>query len=232
MSFGEDELLPLSALQHLVFCERQCALIHVEQLWSDNSLTLEGAHLHGRVNEGLPRRELRGSILIARRVPVRSFQLGVSGVADVVEFHRLGLDGESGAGTRLAGGGGRWIPYPVEYKRGKPKLDRCDEVQLCAQAMCLEEMLGTTIGEGSLFYGATQHRHRMIFDPALRETTKQAGSRLHELFRSGATPRAHRQPKCRRCSLLEVCRPDAMSPRRSARRFVSAAIRAEVEPSR
>lgn len=230
MAFAEDELLPLSALQHLVFCERQCALIHVEQLWSDNSLTLEGAHLHGRVNEGLPRRELRGTILTARRVPVRSFQLGVSGVADVVEFHRVGLDGESGTGPRLADAGGRWIPYPVEYKRGRPKLDRCDQVQLCAQAICLEEMLGTVIGEGSLFYGATQHRHRTTFDLILREATKQAASRLHDLFRSGLTPRAHRQPKCRRCSLLEVCRPDAMSARRSARRFVSGAIRAHAEP--
>ena len=230
MSLSEDDLLPLSALQHLVFCERQCALIHVEQVWRENPLTLEGSHLHNRVNEEAPRRELRGNVLIARRLAIRSFELGVSGIADVVEFHRMGLDGESGAGVRLAGAGGRWIPYPVEYKRGKPKLDRCDQVQLCAQAICLEEMLGTVIGEGSLFYGATQHRHRTVFDLILRETTQQAASRLHALFRSGSSPRAHRQPKCRRCSLLEVCRPDAMNARRSARRFVSAAIRAQAEP--
>jgi CRISPR-associated exonuclease Cas4 len=193
-------------------------------------LTLEGSHLHNRVNEEAPRRELRGNLLIARRLAIRSFELGVSGVADVVEFHRMGLESESGAGLRLDGAGGRWIPYPVEYKRGKPKLDLCDEVQLCAQAICLEEMLDTVVGEGSLFYGATQHRHCVLFDSGLRETTRQAASRLHDLFRSRATPRAHRQPKCRRCSLLEVCRPDAMSARRSARRFLSAAVRAEAEP--
>jgi CRISPR-associated exonuclease Cas4 len=222
----EDELLPLSALQHIVFCERQCALIHVEQVWKDNALTLTGSHMHARVNEDAPRRELRGDLLISRRVALRSFELGVSGIADVVEFHRA-VSGDEAQGTvDLPGLAGRWRALPVEYKRGRPKGSACDEVQLCAQAICLEEMLGLRIPEGALFYGVTKHRHAVILDPVLRTATREAATRLHALFRSGETPRARREPKCRRCSLLELCCPDAMGPRRSARRFLAEAFTA------
>jgi CRISPR-associated exonuclease Cas4 len=231
VAFSEDDLLPLSALQHLVFCERQYALIHVERAWKDNPLTLEGSHLHGRVHEEAPRRELRRDTMITRRVALRSHTLGVSGIADVVEFHRVGTERpEAGvvpsATVALAGLAGRWAPRPVEYKRGRPKANDCDRVQLCAQAICLEEMLGVVISEGDLFYGADRRRTAVLFDEELRRATAAAAARIHEIFRSGITPRARKEPKCRSCSLLELCRPDAMAPRRSARRFVLETFRA------
>ena len=222
----EEDLLPLSALQHLVFCERQCGLTLLDQLWQDNQLTLEGSHLHERVHEDAPRRERRGDLLIARGVHLQSLTLGVSGIADVVEFHRVsppprGLAHPPGGVVKLAGVAGHWRPYPVEYKRGKPKNDRCDEVQVCAQAICLEEMLGVSLTDGALFYGVTQHRHEVLFTAELRAATYSAARRLHELFTSGVVPRVELQTKCRRCSLFDLCRPDATGPARSARRYLS-----------
>lgn len=225
MTFDEEELLPLSALQHLIFCERQCALIHMERQWKDNRLTLEGSHMHERVHEGAPRRDLRRDVLLARRVALRSFELGVSGVADVVEFRRAAGDAVVPEGARLPSLSGHWIPCPVEYKRGRPKPSLCDEVQLCAQAMCLEEMLSVPVLSASLFYGATQHRHVVAIDDELRSKTREAASRLHALVRSGVTPRARREPKCRSCSLLDVCQPDAMRSRGAAARFLVDAFR-------
>jgi len=232
--FSEDDLLPISALQHLVFCERQCALNHLEQVWHDNPLTLEGSHLHDRTHETAQRREVRGDLVITRGLPLRSLRLGLSGIADVVEFHRVApgaaesSDGLAPAVT-VPGLRGLWIPYPVEYKRGKPKPDRCDEVQLCAQAMCLEEMLEVGVPEGALFYGAIQRRHDVRFDVDLRSHTEAATRRLHELLRGSVTPRVQKEPKCRRCSLLEICRPDATCPARSARRYVGDAIAAALQ---
>jgi CRISPR-associated exonuclease Cas4 len=227
----EEDLLPLSALSHLVFCERRCALVHIEQIWQENQFTLEGSHLHDRTHDSGPRREVRGDLVICRGLPLRSLRLGVSGIADVVEFHRAAapLPGASPGDARpaavaLPGLPGAWSPFPVEYKRGKPKPDRCDEVQVCAQAICLEEMLGVSVAEGALFYGATQHRHGVRFDAELRAATEQAAQRLHELVREQLTPRVPRQPKCKRCSLLDVCRPDATGPRRSARRYLTEAF--------
>jgi CRISPR-associated exonuclease Cas4 len=163
--FEEDELLPISALQHLVFCERQCALIHIEQVWRDNPLTLEGAHLHARVDERGPWRETRGDVIIVRGLALRSLRLGVAGRADVVEFHRyagsfsLPFGGEGlAAGVTLVGASGLWVPFPIDYKRGKPKPDLSDEIQICAQALCLEEMLGVSVPRAALFYGRLQHR--------------------------------------------------------------------------
>jgi len=225
---AEEELVPLSALQHLVFCERQCALIHVEQLWRDNPRTLEGSHLHNRTHDSGPRREVRGDVVICRGLPVRSFRLAVSGIADVVEFHRrvgaIGQETEPAApvtAMALVGLHGTWEPFPVEYKRGEPKPGLCDEVQLCAQAVCLEEMLGVRVNEGALFYGATQHRQGVRFDASLRAATEEAAHRLHELVRERVTPRAAREAKCKHCSLLEICRPDVCCPRRSARRYLA-----------
>ncbi len=229
--FTEDELLPVSALQHLVFCERQCALLHIERVWRDNPLTLEGAHVHGRVDETGPRRELRGDLLIVRGLPLRSFRLGLSGRADVVEFHRHREDlCEAPVGEGLARAvpisevEGLWVPFPVDYKRGKPKSDLSDEIQLCAQALCLEEMLGAQVARAALFYGRLRHRHEVVLGDALRAATAQAAERLHVLISSGVTPRAVKQLKCRRCSLLAVCKPEAMSRGRSARRYLDQAV--------
>jgi CRISPR-associated exonuclease Cas4 len=162
--YAEDELLPISALQHYVFCPRQCALIHIEQLWSENVFTAEGRGLHEKVHDA--ESESRPGARIVRGLRLRSLELGLVGQADVVEFHRLGgpdqqnqiatvvpegLPRNDMAGTAVPRLQGRYRAFPVEYKRDKPKADACDEVQLCAQAMCLEEMLGTSIAKGTLF---------------------------------------------------------------------------------
>jgi CRISPR-associated exonuclease Cas4 len=207
---AEADLLPLSALQHFVFCERQAAFIHVEQVWLDNVWTIEGEHLHERVISG--ESESRVEVRTSRDVPLRSLALGVSGRADVVEFHRT----EQGppVGARVPRWPARWRPFPVEYKRGKPKGHRADEVQLCAQALCLEEMLGVEIVGGALFYGKTRHRREVAFDRELRAVTVDAAWRFRQMFESGRTPPAvYEEWKCEDCSLLEVCRPRATKRR-------------------
>jgi CRISPR-associated exonuclease Cas4 len=202
VTFDPESPAPLSALQHLVFCERQCALIHVEGLWVENPLTAEGRALHEASDAGLP--ESRGDVRIARSLPLRNHRLGLVGRADVVELHRSGDDG-----ARLPGLPGRWRPFPVEYKRGRPKSHDADRVQLCAQALCLEEMLEVAVPCGALFYGKTRRREEVDFDAELRETTERAAARVHELLASGVTPPAVLAPKCKRCSLRPQCRPDA-----------------------
>ncbi len=206
--YSEDELLPLSALQHFVFCQRQCALIHLEGAWDDNRLTVEGRILHERVHDGED--EARGDIRIARGLRLRSLKLGLTGQADVVEFHRQ-TDGS-------------WRPFPVEYKRGRPKPDICDKVQVCAQALCLEEMLGVAIGEGSIFYGQPRRRHDVAFGPELRTQTEDAARRLRELVRSGETPRASYEKKCENCSLLDLCMPEIVGRGKSATGYLNGVI--------
>ncbi|NLT35917.1 MAG: CRISPR-associated protein Cas4 [Gaiellales bacterium] len=230
MTFDEDELLPLSGVQHLVFCERQAALIHTEGAWADNALTVEGSYRHRRVHDAAPRRERRGDVIVVRGLSLRSFEFGLSGAADVVEFRLLAdhdRPGQSGGpprGVRLPNASGLWGPFPVEYKRGRPKAHRADEVQLCAQALCLEEMLGVHIAAGALFYGKEQRRVPVEFEPELRALTRAAAYRLHELVENGETPAAAKGKKCRSCSLAAVCVPEAMSRRCSAKRFVAAEI--------
>jgi len=192
--YTEDDLIQLSALQHLVFCERQCALIHIEQVWSENLFTAEGRIMHDKVDTA--NRESRGSIRIEYGVPMRSLRLGLIGKADVVEFHKKG---------------DTWIPFPVEYKRGKPKGGNCDKVQLCAQALCLEEMMNVEIPEGALFYGQTRRREDVKFDSPLRKETEEAARRLHELIAPGITPKAEYSKKCEHCSLVDLCLPKVSS---------------------
>ena len=217
--YSEDDLLPISALQHLAFCERQCALIHIEQQWAGNRLTVEGELLHQRVHE----RETEGrpGLVVARGLRLHSLRLGLSGQADVVEFHA------SAGGVRLNGREGLWRAYPVEYKRGRPKPDRTDEVQLCAQALCLEEMLATRIGEGAIFYGQPRRRREVALDAGLREETEQLAVRLHELFRSRRTPAPVFEPKCRNCSLLPLCMPEAVTRPRSVAAYIARHLKAE-----
>ena len=212
---AEADLLPLSGLQHLVFCERQCALIHIEQQWKENTLTAEGKLLHERVDAG--GRETRKDRRITRGVPVRSLRLGLIGKVDVLEWCMVRPETENGANAlRLPGRNGLWRPILVEYKRGEPKLVDCDRVQVCAQALCLEEMLHVSIASGSLFYGARRRRFDVEFDSRLRAITEKAARRFHELVTEGRTPPAVREPKCRNCSLLDVCLP----PRRRRPRSV------------
>jgi CRISPR-associated exonuclease Cas4 len=218
--YDEDDLLPLSAMQHLAFCERQCALIHLEGLWADNRLTVEGAQFHKRVHYG--RDESRGGVRIARGVRLRSLRLGLAGVADVVEFHRVDGGGDA---MVMPGRRGRWRPVPIEYKRGRAKPDSCDKVQLCAQAICLEEMLGVTVPAGAIFYGRTRSRLKVDLEASLRRATERTAVRLHELLRSGRTPPAERKRECRSCSMLDLCMPRTKARPRSARRYIEGVIK-------
>ena len=211
--YTEDELIPLSALQHLIFCERQCALIHVEQLWVENLYTAEGRIMHERTDAGI--RESRGNVRIEYGMPLRSLRLGLTGKADVVEFH-LSVEKTTK---------GKWQPFPVEYKRGRPKKDNCDKVQLCAQAMCLEEMLNIKVSEGALFYGKTRRRQDVMFERALRQQTEEAAKRLHELIKNGKTPKPVYTKKCDNCSFVGLCLPKTFEKRRSVDRYLQNAIK-------
>lgn len=216
--YDEENLLPLSALQHFVFCERRAALIHLEGMWDENVATVEGRSLHERVHDA--RTESRGDTRIARGLLLRSLRLGLSGKADGVEFHRLPV-GESD-GIELRGAEGRWRPYPVEYKRGRLRHERAYEVQVCAQALCLEEMLNVTVPEGALFYGKTVRRQAVVFDDGLRQETEKAAERLHELFRLRATPKTvYVKNKCRQCSLVDVCLPKQTGTSRSVSAYLA-----------
>jgi CRISPR-associated exonuclease Cas4 len=207
---SENALIPLSALQHYLFCPRQCALIHVEQLWAEDGATAEGRLLHEKADAGGPER--RPGIRIVRGVALRSFALGVVGRADVVEFH--------GAARGFMG-----QPFPVEYKRGKPKQHRADEVQLCAQAMCLEEMLGIAVPEGALFYGVTRRRFPIAFDDALRELTAEISAAAREMISALTTPAPVCTPACRRCSLESLCQPTRLERPPAVERWLAAQMR-------
>jgi len=206
--YSEDQLLPLSGLQHLLFCERQCALIHIEQIWNENLYTAEGRILHERVDRG--GHETRCRVRIEYGLPIRSLSLGLIGKADVVEF-RLQKDGI-------------WQPYPVEYKRGRPKKAPWDKVQLCAQAMCLEEMLETQIAEGALFYGKTRRRQRVVFDEALRSETKAAAARYHEIIDSGITPKPTYKKTCDHCSLRYACLPKSTGKSKTVAGYIQSML--------
>ena len=198
--YSDLDLLPLSGLQHFAFCRRQWALIHVENQWRENLRTVEGQLLPQRAhNEAL--RERRGDTLILRGLSVVSHSLGLSGKCDVVEFHL------APEGVPLRGEDGLWLPYPVEYKRGRPKDHQADELQLCAQAMCLEEMLCCTIAEGALFYGEPRRRTIVFFSPELRQNVRDFSAEMHHYYRRGDTPKAKPGKSCHACSLKELCLP-------------------------
>lgn len=183
-----SELLPLSALQHYLYCPRQCALIHVEKVWVENRFTAEGSLLHNRADSGCSDR--RGCVATDRSVPVRSNDLGLYGVADVVE-------------TRIING--KKNLYPVEYKRGSPKLEDWDRVQLCAQAMCLEEMLGISITDGAIFYGKPRRREQVLFTADLRHAVSATCRKMSEMVHTQSTPAPQHSERCRHCSLKSVC---------------------------
>jgi len=199
-----DDLIMISALQHYAFCPRQCALIHVEQTWEESGRTVEGRILHEKVHE--EGSEMRAGVRVGRGVSLRSLRLGLIGKADVVEFHRR----EDGT----------WRPFPVEYKRGKPKPDHCDKIQLCAQALCLEEMLHTDIPAGALFYGQTRRRLDVVFDNNLRRETEEAARQVRELLNSGKTPKPVYAKRCDNCSLIADCLPKAIQKRRSVKNYL------------
>lgn len=222
--FTEDELLPISALQHLTFCERQWGLIHLEGAWEENRLTAEGRLLHDRAHE--TESEVRGDLRIARGLRLRSLRLGLVGMADVVEFHRVSIGKD---GVKLEGVSGLWQPFIVEYKRGRPKIGYEDEVQLCAQALCLEEMLGVAIPSAAFFYGQPRRRQDVLLNTAIRGETEALAARLHELTLAGKTPMAEYSPRCKSCSLIDICLPAATCGQQSAREYLVKGIAEAIE---
>lgn len=198
--YREDDFLMLSGLEHFAFCRRQWALIHIEQQWAENSRTVEGAILHEKAHNP-ELREKRKDLIIVRGVKVFSANLGISGACDVLEFHR------SEAGIPLQGYDGLWQPYPVEYKRGSPAAGEGNAFQLCAQAMCLEEMLCCDIAEGALFYGETRRRENICFTEELRQRVKDCLKEMHDYYRKGYTPKVKTGKMCNACSLKEICVP-------------------------
>lgn len=209
MSYVEDDLLPLSALQHLLFCPRQCALIHIEQLWVENLFTAQGRLMHERVDQA--GRESRKDVRIEYGVPLRSLRLGLIGKADVVEFHR-----QSGRKER-------WRPFPVEYKRGRAKKENWDKVQLCAQALCLEEMLGAEVSAGALFYGKNRRRQNVSFDHKLRQEVEDTALRLHELISTAITPAPVYMKRCDSCSFNKLCLPKTLGKKRKVANYLDKA---------
>ena len=211
----EDDLLLLSGIQHFAFCQRQWALIHIERQWSENLRTVQGKQLHERVDNP-DFFEARGGILTARSVPISSYALGFYGVSDVVEFYAVKENG-----ITLNGREGKWCPVPVEYKRGSPKKDIIDEVQLCTQAMCLEEMLCINIGYGFLFYGETKHRTKVLFEDALRNQVIKFSEQMHSMFDRQYTPKAITTDKnCKSCSLVDVCLPKLSTKQGSVSNYI------------
>lgn len=221
--YAEDQFVPISALQHWLFCERQCALIHVERLWIENRLTVEGRHLHERAHDGSS--EMRSGVHIARGVRLHSFRIGLYGVADVVEFcpaTEIPLwNNEPYAQDTV---GDHDAVFPVEYKRGRPKAHDADRIQLCAQAMCLEEMLDTDVSKGALFYGRTRKREVVAFSEPLRIKTLDVAYKVHRMVHSLATPTAKKAPKCDHCSLFQLCMPQAFGHSNKASVYLKSAL--------
>ncbi len=221
--YDEDDLLPLSALQHLVFCERRAALIHLEGAWDENVATIEGKNLHDRSHDAGT--EVRGDVRITRGLPLRSLRLGLSGKTDVVEFHLLTADEPEVSGVALPGISGRWRPCPVEYKRGRLRNEPSFEIQLCGQALCLEEMLNVPVPKGALFYGKSLRRKEVIFTDNLRYDTEIVTKRLHILFNRKDTPKAdYVKNKCKQCSLFELCLPQQICLSRSVQPYLTRAV--------
>ena len=207
-NYVEEDYLLLSGVQHYAFCPRQWALIHIEDLWQENYLTAAGRVLHNRVHNGTT--EKRENMIIFRSVKVSSSRLGISGECDVIEFY------QSGNGVPLKNYDGLWKPYPVEYKRGKRKLDDCDRLQLCAQAVCLEEMLCCTIDKGALFYGEPRRREVVNFSDELRESLDSVTDAMHKLFSRRYTPKAKKGKFCSSCSMKDLCLPKIQDKRENA----------------
>lgn len=206
MTYTEEEYLQLSGLQHFKFCRRQWALIHIEHQWAENYRTIDGAILHQNAHD-TQFRESRGDTVITRGVSVYSAQLGVSGQCDVLEYHR------GSTGIPLGGKDGLWQPYPVEYKRGSPREDTGDTLQLCGQAMCLEGMLCCEIPEGALYYGEIRRRVRVAFTQELRSQVCSLLEEMHQLYRRGYTPKVKPTKFCNACSMKELCLPRLMKSR-------------------
>lgn len=209
----DSEFLMLSGLKHFCFCKRRWALVHIEQQWAENVLTLEGEYMHERVHDA-EFTEKRGSVLLSRGMPVRSERLRITGICDMVEMSQNDL------GVEINQREGQWLLYPVEYKHGRPDPTGADELQLCAQAMCLEEMFVTDIPAGAIYYGETRRRQEVALTESLREKVRTMTEEMHRLFDRQYTPTVKMTKACNNCSLYEVCQP-RLSRHASASEYVS-----------
>jgi CRISPR-associated exonuclease Cas4 len=197
-NYNDEDYLQLSGIQHFLFCRRQWAFIHIEQQWLENYLTADGRIMHERAhNDKL--KEKRGDIFTVRALKISSHRLGLSGECDVVEFHR------SPAGVPINGQDGLWLPFPVEYKRGNGGSINADSLQLCAQAICLEEMLCCEIPEGALYYGEVRRRTVIDFTSEIRGQVAEAAEEMHRLYERGYTPKVTPGKQCGRCSFADIC---------------------------
>ena len=210
---AEDRLLNISGIQHFVYCRRQWALIHIEQQWEENVLTVSGEQMHQNAHD-IHNSEKRGEVLVSRGLPVKSKELGLSDVCDVVEFHK------STDGALLHGHAGYFRIIPVEYKHGKPKEDNCDILQAAAQAICLEEMFCTVVDEIHIYYGKTRHRLKLPLSSDIRTQVKTIGREMHDYYLRRYTPKVKYSRRCSACSLKEICLPK-MNKNASVKKYIS-----------
>lgn len=200
MEYKEDDYLMISGIQHFKFCRRQWALIHIEQQWEENAHTVVGELMHKKVHDPYLK-EKRKDVLITRALPVSSSMLGVRGECDVVEFHKCE------DGVTLYGHRGLYQIYPIEYKKGKPKISEEDILQLVVQAMCLEEMFSTVVTEGALFYGEIRRREVVPITEELRCQAKEMLQEMHQYYARCYTPKVKWSKSCNGCSLKDICLP-------------------------
>jgi CRISPR-associated exonuclease Cas4 len=205
--YSDDDMLMLSGIQHFRFCPRQWALIHIEQQWDDNHLTVEGKIMHKRADDPFYRQKC-GDYISLRSVSIASHELGFYGITDVVELHPAEDDKNVITHPHYPG---LWTPYPVEYKHGRPKRNEVDEIQLATQAMCLEELYGIRIGYGALFYGETQHRIEISITEELRDIVRSCAKQMHDIFRIGKIPEITAGKYCGKCSLKNICMPETVN---------------------
>lgn len=201
--YSEDEMLMLSGIQHFRFCQRQWALIHIEQQWNENRLTIEGQILHKHVDDPFYRQKC-GDMITLRSVNIASHELGLYGISDAIELVPSQSLQDSILHPKYPG---RWQPIVIEYKHGKPKKDKSDEVQLAAQTMCLEEMYSININYGIFFYGELRHRVCIDITDELRDIVRQCAKSMHEIFNKGIIPKAEYVKHCEKCSLIDICMP-------------------------
>jgi len=221
MKYREEDFLLLSGIQHFAFCRRQWALIHIEQQWQENLKTIEGHIVHEKAHDGFSS-EKRKNVIISRGMPVFSKRLGISGICDIVEFHK------SPEGIRIFGREGLYIPSPVEYKRGKPKNGDYDALQLCAQAICLEEMLLCEIPKGFIYYAETNRRQEIIFSSALREKVRTISNEMHLYYERRYTPKVKPSKSCKACSLTNICMPK-LNKNLSVSRYINSNLMEDCE---
>lgn len=211
MHYDEEDMLMLSGIQHYAFCPRQWALIHIEQQWEENKLTIEGEIMHQHVDDPFYRQKM-GSNICLRSVNIASKQLGLYGLSDMVELHPTNSPVNAILHPKYPG---YWMPYPIEYKHGKPKPNNIDAVQLAAQAMCLEEQYAITISEGAIYYGEIRNREIVEFTDELRNEVVQLANGMHEVFANKQLPKANKQACCKSCSIKDICLPK-LSEKKSA----------------